>query len=168
MLNGLTYPSPAGLEPIPLSLDHQSLLGQDSFLSLPSPDLRRPEDRQYTLEEAALILGQPYPPFLGLNNTPYPYLPNLPYPYLGNQQHLGLNPNHRLHKRPRLDTNTAMPTPYSDDFSAQDAQEKPSFGNQLDADRKPFGLTGWTAARLAECFFSMCPPCSTVETQHGT
>ncbi|KAL2134508.1 hypothetical protein VTI74DRAFT_11619 [Chaetomium olivicolor] len=166
VLNGLTYASSACLDTILLPADHQYILGQDPFVPLPSSDSSLPEIRQYTLEEAALILGQPYPPVLAHGNPAYPSPSDLSYTYLSSQAHQDLGHDHRIHKKPRLETSIPMPTPYSDGFSAQDGQEKSPLDDQPDAGRRSSGLSGWTAARLAECFFSMCPPCSTIEPQH--
>ncbi|KAL2023444.1 hypothetical protein VTK56DRAFT_2440 [Thermocarpiscus australiensis] len=162
VFQGVPYSSPVGPDTLPLSADHRYILEQapSTHVSIAVPlskllDLSRQDHQHYILEQAASSLNVPLPVLLDLSSQ-----------------------QHHSHKRPRLDTSFHMPTPASHDLSAQDGQEKSPLaahlGPGVDAGRKPYNFfsngglsSGWTGSRLAECFasFSMCPPCSTFESQ---
>lgn len=163
MLQGLAHSS-TGLDTTSLSFDYRYILesAPTTSVRITVPlsrllDLDRQDNQQYILNQAASALGLPFPALLDLSRR---------------QQH--------LHKRPRLNTSTSMPTPYTDDPSIQDGPEKPplvdSSARPDETDRKPFtpvadGFTpGWTGSRIADCLasFALCPPCTTYESQPTT
>jgi len=162
VLQELTHPS-STLDSQSLSVNYRYILEQAPAtpvrITVPLSkllDLNRQEHQHFLLEQAAVALDVPLPVLLELSSR-----------------------QHHLHKRSRLNPSTPMSTPYSDDPTLHDGQEKsPLFGPPGRANssaRKSFAAfsdgfpSGWTGSRIADCLanFPMCPPCSTYETPSG-
>ncbi|KAK5663658.1 hypothetical protein OQA88_4089 [Cercophora sp. LCS_1] len=110
-------------------------------------DLNRQEHQYDILEQAALDLDLPIHVLLDISDQ---------------LRH----PNKKL----RLNTNTPMPTSYSDNVS-QDGQEKSPAIRAGDAGRKPVAVapsngftSGWAGERLAGCLPFACPPFTSYES----
>jgi hypothetical protein len=163
VLHDVYQHSPTGHDILPLSVQQQYILEQapstNVKLSISLSELLDVDQRdlqEYLLEQAASALHVPPPVLLDLSHQ-----------------------RHHLRKRPRLNTGVAMSSPYSDEPILQGAPEKSSPSSQTsqgdDDGPTSFSLfaddgfaSGWTGARLADCFASMmCPPCSTYESPSG-
>jgi hypothetical protein len=160
VLQDIAHSSSTSLDASPLSVDYRYILERAPTTSVRIAvplsrllDLNRPENQHFILGQAAESLNIPLPALLELSSR-----------------------QHHLHKRPRLTPSTPMSTPYSDNPSLQDEQEKSPLagppGRVNSTARKPFAVftdgfpsSGWTGARIADCLanFPMCPPCSTYE-----
>lgn len=117
-------------------------------------DLGHRENQRYILQQAADVLDVPLSQLLAL--TP------------SRQQ--------QRFKRPRLNSDLPMSSPFPSSPVSQDVQEKspitglPQAGNDGRGSYAGFvnavPTSGWTSSRLADCLssFAMCPPCSSYET----
>ncbi|KAH8910665.1 hypothetical protein BR93DRAFT_934273 [Coniochaeta sp. PMI_546] len=117
-------------------------------------NLGHPANQRYVLEQTAIAL-------------------NVPLQYL-----LPTSPprDHQRPKRPRLNSDMPMSSPFSSSPVSQDPRQKspvqraPQSGNGGGGYAgfvSEVPTSGWTSSRLADCLssFAMCPPCSSYESQ---
>ncbi|KAK4129320.1 hypothetical protein N657DRAFT_639918 [Parathielavia appendiculata] len=162
VVHGWTQP-PIDLDTLSLPVEHRYILDQGALSYVLTPSDTFDQRPQYALGRTAFFLSPPVNAQLAFSNPQYPY-PN-------NQEQPNLVAQHHSHKRPRLNQSIPMPVSYSDDLPVPHGQEKTPLGIQPDggtnAGRKSYGLlpgrslsSGWTGARLADCFasISMCSP----------
>jgi hypothetical protein len=117
-------------------------------------DLGHPANQRYILEQTAVAL-----------NVPLRHLIPTSPPR-----------DHQRPKRPRLNSDIPMSSPFSSSPVSQDLrQNSPVRGlPQVGDDGGGYAgfvnevpTSGWTSSRLADCLssFAMCPPCSSYESQ---
>ncbi|KAK3341164.1 hypothetical protein B0T25DRAFT_464856, partial [Lasiosphaeria hispida] len=173
VLQDLSHSASAGLDESSLSANYRYILEQapSTSVKIAVPlskilELDRQDNQHFILEQAAASLGYPLSYMLDLSN---------------HQQELQAQAQAQAqahsHKRSRLHPGSSMSTPYLDDHTSRDVQEKSLLDNGPpgpagNAGRKPFGAFAdglsaqWTGQRIADCFasFTMCPPCSTYDS----